>query len=149
MPRWKVKFLRRDVFCMSGTKDELARNWLIKAKRDLLSARELAEADIPLLDTAAFHCQQAAEKAIKAFLLFHDVRFEKTHDIEVLVLQAIDVDPDFGVCLETASILTPFAVEFRYPGDDVEPEADEYRDAFEAADSVYQFVLQKLPLVIL
>lgn len=73
---------------------------------------------------------------------------EKLDDIEVLVFQAIDVDPDFGGCLEAASILTPFSVEFRYPGDDVEPEADEYRSAFEAADSVYQFVLQKLPSVV-
>ena len=134
---------------MRGTKEELTRNWLVKAKHDLLSARELAEADIPLLDTAAYHCQQAAEKAIKAFLLFHDIRFVKTHDIEVLVLQAIDVDPDFEVGLEAANILTPFAVAFRYPGDDVEPKADEYRDAFEAADRVCQFVLQKLPAVIL
>ncbi|MBU4198545.1 MAG: HEPN domain-containing protein [Kiritimatiellae bacterium] len=133
---------------MSGTKEKLARNWLIKANRDLLSARELAEADIPLLDTAAYHCQQAAEKAIKAFLLFHDVRFEKTHDIEVLILQAIDINPDFRSCHEAASILTPFAVEFRYPGNDMEPEADEYGDAFEVAAGVYQFVLQKLPAVV-
>ncbi len=51
----------------------------------------------------------------------------------------------FWVCLEAASILAPFAVEFRYLDDDVEPEADEYRDAFEAADRVYQFILRKLP----
>ncbi len=43
---------------MSGAKEELTRNWLVKAKRDLLSAFELAEADFPLLDTAAYHCQQ-------------------------------------------------------------------------------------------
>ena len=77
---------------MSDAKDELTRSWLLKAQRDLLSAKELAEADFPLLDTAAYHCQQTAEKAIKAFLLYHDIRFEKTHDIEVLVLQAINIE---------------------------------------------------------
>ncbi len=84
---------------MCAAKEELTRSWLVKAKRDLLSAYELASADTPLLDTAAYHCQQAAEKAIKGFLLFHDVRFEKTHDIEVLVSQASEVDSSFIVCI--------------------------------------------------
>jgi hypothetical protein len=78
---------------MNGIKEELTRNWLIKAKRDLLSARQLAEGSVPLLDTAAYHCQQAAEKAIKAYLVYHDVRFEKTHDLDVLLSQAVEIDP--------------------------------------------------------
>jgi HEPN domain-containing protein len=53
---------------MSGTKEELVKSWFIKAYRDLLSAHELASAEMPLLDTAAYHCQQAAEKVIKGFL---------------------------------------------------------------------------------
>jgi hypothetical protein len=63
-------------FYMNGIKEELTRGWLIKANRDLLSARQLAEGELPLLDTAAYHCQQAAEKAIKGFLLYHDIRFD-------------------------------------------------------------------------
>jgi HEPN domain-containing protein len=113
---------------MCGAKEELTRSWLLKAKRDLLSAEELAGAETPLLDTAAYHCQQSAEKAIKGFLLFYDVRFEKTHDIEVLISQASEIDSSFFACIEAARILTPLAVEFRYPGDYVEPEADEYRE---------------------
>lgn len=133
---------------MNDPKAELTKSWLVKAKRDLLSAHELSSADCPLLDTAAYHCQQAAEKAIKAFLLFHDVRFEKTHDIEVLILQAKDVDPDFMIMIEAARILTPLAVEFRYPGDYVEPEVDEYNEAFATAENIFNFVLQKLPAVV-
>ena len=133
---------------MSVAKDELTKSRLVKAKRDLLSAEELAGADMPLLDTAAYHCQQAAEKAIKGFLLFSDVRFDKTHDIEVLISQACEVETSFCVLAEAGRILTPLAVEFRYPGDYVEPEADEYREAFESAVKVFQFVLQKLPPVV-
>lgn len=133
---------------MCDAKEELTKSWLLKAKRDLLSADELAGADLPLLDTAAYHCQQTAEKAIKGFLLFHDVRFEKTHDIEVLISQACEVDASFCVCVEAARILTPLAVEFRYPGDYVEPDADEYREAYEAAVKVYKLVVQKLPFVV-
>jgi HEPN domain-containing protein len=133
---------------MCGAKEDLTRSWLLKAKRDLLSADELACADTPLLDTAAYHCQQAAEKAIKGFLLYHDVRFEKTHDIEVLISQASEIDASFLVCIEAARILTPLAVEFRYPGEYVEPEIDEYREAYEASQTILRFVQQKLPMVV-
>lgn len=130
---------------MSAIKDELTRSWLIKAQHDLLSARQLAAAETPLLDTAAYHCQQAAEKAIKGFLLYHDTRFTKTHDIEVLVTQAMDVEPAFKQCLDAARVLTPLAVEFRYPGEFLEPEPEEFREAFSSAEEVYAFVVQLLP----
>lgn len=130
---------------MNDIKEELTRNWLNKAKRDLLSARQLAEGGVPLLDTAAYHCQQAAEKAIKAYLVFHDVRFEKTHDLDVLLSQADKIDPAFSVCRESGRVLTPLAVEFRYPGEFTEPEPDEYREAFTAAEWIYNFVVDHLP----
>ena len=131
---------------MSGTKEELVKSWFIKAHRDLLSAHELASAEQPLLDTAAYHCQQAAEKAVKDFLLFHNVRFEKSHDIVLLVWQAIDVDPSFSALIETARLLTPLAVEYRYPGDFVEPEPEEFQEAYSAAQTFFAFVLEKLPI---
>lgn len=130
---------------MSDNKAELVRSWLVKAYRDLISARELANGEISLLDTAAYHCQQAAEKAVKGYLLYHDIRFEKSHDIELLVSQAMNVDPAFRDCIEAARLLTPLAVEYRYPGDYVEPEQDEYLEAFESATLVYSFVLARLP----
>jgi hypothetical protein len=38
----------------------------------------------PLLDVAAFHCQQAAEKLLKGFLVHASVDFGKMHDLEKL-----------------------------------------------------------------
>ena len=131
---------------MNDIKAELTRSWLIKAFRDLLSANELSSAETPLLDTASYHCQQAAEKAVKGFLLFHDVRFEKSHDIVLLVTQAIVVDPDFADFLKYARILTPLAVEFRYPGDFIEPEPEEFQEAYLAASAMYEFIVSKLPI---
>lgn len=131
---------------MRGTREELVRSWLIKAHHDLRSAHELASVDIPLLDTAAYHCQQAAEKAVKGYLSYHDVRFEKSHDIVLLISQAVDIDPSFSGYLEAARLLTPLAVEFRYPGDSVEPEPEEFQEAYAAAKTLYDFVLGKLPL---
>lgn len=131
---------------MSGIKEELTRSWLTKAKRDLLSAERLSGTDVPLLDTAAYHCQQAAEKAIKAFLVYHDVRFGKTHDLDVLLSQAVEIDSAFSSCRDLGRVLTPLAVEFRYPGEFIEPEPDEYSEAFAAAVRICDFVGEHLPV---
>jgi HEPN domain-containing protein len=63
---------------MSPLLDEV-RVWLRKASGDLLSARILVEQSPLVLGPAAFHCQQAAEKALKAFLVWRSVPFEKVH----------------------------------------------------------------------
>ena len=47
---------------------ELARQWLAKAQNDLLNADNNLNAEQVPLDTVCFHCQQAAEKMLKAFL---------------------------------------------------------------------------------
>lgn len=52
---------------MDEAKHKLVRAWLVKAKNDLSSAYKLSEDPDCYLDTASYHCQQAAEKAIKAF----------------------------------------------------------------------------------
>jgi HEPN domain-containing protein len=66
-------------------KEELVKNWLDKAHIDLESAKRLASGPDPIFDTAVYHCQQAAEKAIKGWLVQNDQRFEKIHDLRVLV----------------------------------------------------------------
>ncbi len=50
---------------MDEGKRDFVRQWLRSAVRDLQSARLLAAAPNPILETALFHCQQAAEKAMK------------------------------------------------------------------------------------
>ncbi|MGD0090275.1 MAG: HEPN domain-containing protein [Planctomycetota bacterium] len=70
---------------MDKAKCEVAQQWLVKAAHDLGTARKAAADPDPYLDAAVFHCQQAAERAVKGFLLFHDVEFKKTHDMGELV----------------------------------------------------------------
>jgi HEPN domain-containing protein len=67
---------------------ELVRDWLTRASNDLRSSHALASLEDPLLDTAIYHCQQAAEKSVKAWLQSNDDPFPKTHDIEDLVERA-------------------------------------------------------------
>ena len=78
---------------MNEAKQAEIRKWLIKARHDLGSARRLMEGDEPYLDTAVYHCQQAAEKALKALLTYHDVPFEKTHDLTELLDLSAKAEP--------------------------------------------------------
>jgi HEPN domain-containing protein len=124
---------------------ELVRNWLIKAQHDLAAARKLSTDPDPYLDVAVYHCQQAAEKVIKGFLVFRDQPFEKTHDVEVLITLALRYDARFSEWLEAAVRVAPYATEFRYPSELLEPDPDEFEQAMEAASGLYDFVLSLLP----
>ncbi len=52
---------------MNEAKRQSVQSWLVKAQHDLASARILSSQTPPYLDTAVYHCQQAAEKAVKSF----------------------------------------------------------------------------------
>ena len=56
--------------------------WLRKAAYDLRAASHSLTASPPLLGDVVFHCQQAAEKALKGFLMWNNIPFRKTHSLE-------------------------------------------------------------------
>lgn len=130
---------------MNEAKRTEIKGWLIKSQHDLGSARRLMEGDEPYLDTAVYHCQQAAEKALKAFLTYHDIVFEKTHNLTALLELAIAVEPAFANWREVAEVLTPYAVRFRYPADVLEPEQGETEEALQHARSFVAYILGLLP----
>jgi HEPN domain-containing protein len=130
---------------MDEAKAHEIRQWLFKARHDLRSARRLFSDEPPILDTAAYHCQQAAEKALKAFLVLVEVQFSKIHLLLPLVEQCIDVDPDFAQLREAAETLTPFATVFRYPGDVLEPEPSDVLEGMVFAERVVEFVQARMP----
>jgi HEPN domain-containing protein len=130
---------------MNEPKRQLVQAWLTKARRDLMSARVLAAQAEPLLDTAVYHCQQAGEKAVKAFLTFQDCEFERIHDVERLVRLAISYETRFVEFVGEARLLTPYATFFRYPGVTAEPTESEFTQAAMAATDLYEFVLSVLP----
>ena len=98
----------------------------------------------PITDIAAFHCQQAVEKLLKAYLFWQGVDFEKTHDLRALVLLCADKDPAFTTLEPEAAPLTHYAVRFRYPGPP-DPTVDEVRHALAVVNEVRTFVLDRLP----
>ncbi len=118
--------------------------WLEKADHDRRTAAALIELSQPITDTAAFHCQQAVEKTLKAFLFWHGIDFEKTHDLRALTLRCAEQDPAFAALESRVSPLTPYAVRFRYPGPE-DPSVEEIKAALEVVEDARRFVLQRLP----
>ena len=101
---------------MPETERREAAAWLNKAGSDLRAAHVDMQASPPLIEDALFHRQQAAEKAMKAFLTAHGIPFRRVHDLDALAVDCEKIDPSLTQVLIPARDLTVFAWEFRYPG---------------------------------
>jgi len=122
---------------------ELAREWLAKADVDVSAAKALLATNAHF-DTVAFHAQQAAEKALKALLVSHQVEFPKTHDIKRLLVLCGSVDAALAEALRDAAGLTPYGVDYRYPGDYPAVSKPMAEGCLATADLVVTSVAQRL-----
>ncbi len=118
---------------------EHAKRWLEFSEDDLEVAVEAAR--IGKYGIAAYHCQQAVEKSIKAILILisDGPTTFKTHDIEKLLkgLLRLGVDPPPFVW--EATKLTDYAFSTRYPDDYVPVSKEEYEEAYEIAKKVLEW----------
>ena len=121
--------------------DDLIIKWVNIADRDLMAAEQGLRVYPVLSEIVCFHCQQAAEKYLKAYLVKHQVEFHKTHNIMSLINLCSTVDRLFKDKLLYADLLTDYAVEIRYPDEWYEPTIEEAKDAYRVACEVKQFVL--------
>jgi len=95
------------------------RKWIERAQNDLRAA-EICATELPA--TALFHCQQAAEKYLKAYLTWNQKVFQKTHELRELAAACALIDPILKSTLEPAETLSKYAWKFRYPGAPYEPD---------------------------
>ncbi len=105
--------------------------WIQIAEEDLAAAKKLASPPAPQWKTAVYHCQQAAEKAIKALLVLHGGALTKKlekHDIGLLLDKLSAYTMDLGDLDARAESLTDFASMYRYPNSEVEPLTQEIVD---------------------
>ncbi len=121
------------------------REWLRKAAGDLAAARHLLLGGDRLGPSAAFHAQQAAEKALKAVLVWHGREVPRTHDLAYLVDLIASEEPELADAVRRSVTLTPYGVEARYPGDLPEPSPTEVRTAVDLAEEIVRAVVRHLP----
>jgi HEPN domain-containing protein len=130
---------------MDKVKRILIQFWLKKSQRDLSAAQKLAP-ELP--DIAIYHCQQAAEKALKGFLILHDTEPGDTHNINTLVKLAAAFKPEFATVLKEAGYLSQYNQTYRYPmesTEDFNPTPGELNKAYRLASEVYKNVIDSMP----
>ena len=119
------------------------RAWLLRAAEDLAAAAALTAP--ATLRSALFHCQQAAEKSLKAFLTWHQRPFPRTHNLTVLSGFCAEVDASLDAAIAPSLALTRFAVAMRYPGEIEEPSVAEVREWRAVARTIFDAICSRLP----
>ena len=116
--------------------------WLKIVKEDLRVAKVLLEKEA--FSTSTYHCQQAAEKALKAYLVFKKQEVIKTHDLMNLVIVCCRLNRSFKVLHDAAENLNPFATKFRYPTEFDITDYVDTKSAIKQAQKIVDFVLKKI-----
>ncbi len=120
------------------------KEWIRFADMDVLSANHLNEIQYPKpLEIICYHCQQAAEKMLKALIIAHDGELQKTHDLGLLadILSEFVTFPEN--VLNSADELTPYGVKIRYP-QELNIKESHVTKALSNMKAVYDFVAEKI-----
>lgn len=119
---------------------DLARQWLAKARNDLLNADNNLKSEVVPYDTVCFHCQQAAEKLLKAYLVARGVQPPFTHDLLLLLEEVLLLCADAETLRDDLASLMPYAVQVRYPDELFIPTDEDAREARRAAQRVLEWL---------
>ena len=110
--------------------------WLRYAEEDLITAETfLSHPHVPPRQ-ACWHAQQSAEKALKAVLIFGQIDFPRTHDLNIL-RNLVPESWHLKTAHPDLSDLTRWAVEARYPEDMREATKADASEAVEQARAVW------------
>ena len=137
---WSGKSQERGSCCMStGWSSE----WLDFAYMDLSAAEHLLTMRPLPVEIICYHCEQAAEKFLKATLVQFDREPPKTHDLIQLCKLCCEVDTRFEQLADSCIELTPYGVQVRYPSN-LELDESDAVCALKECRLVQDFVCQKL-----
>ena len=122
-----------------------ATEWLRFSEMDLNSAEYLKSMIPQPMEIICYHCQQSAEKALKAFFVLHNNEVKKTHDLRFLCNECEKIDASFSKIEENSSRLTIYGVQSRYPFA-IEIETEDMELAIADAHSIFAFVKNAITL---
>lgn len=117
-------------------------HWVRYAKDDLKVAGLILEHG-QVLRAACFNAQQCAEKSVKAALVFLQIPFPKTHNVQLLC-ELLPEGWTLGEDPACFSGLSDWAVEPRYPSDVREATREEAEATVEQAREAYEMTLEDL-----
>ena len=116
-------------------------SWFRIANEDLMAARALLKVKF---STVTYHCQQAAEKVLKGYLVFKNQEILKSHDLTKLTDLCIDFDVEFEKIYNSVEFLNPFATKFRYPTEFEIPDLSDAEMAIKHAEIIINFVSKRI-----
>jgi len=90
-----------------------------------------------------YHCQQAVEKSLKAFLCVSGLEEPKTHELDELCRRCMDIDAAFSAFLADCADLKIYATNIRYPSR-IEVDDTHAKRALFQAKVIYHFVLEQV-----
>ena len=121
--------------------------WIKYAENDILTAETMKNISKPPMEIVCYHCQQAAEKILKAFLVLNDEPVTKTHDLVFLNSKCVKYDETFTEINKECIRLTNYGVNTRYPNimDIIESDMDvALKDALKLKIFVTEKIQDKL-----
>lgn len=118
------------------------KEWYDRAVVDLGVAKHLKKTYYPSpTEIICYHCQQAAEKAIKALIMYYGAEggIPKLHDLSFLLNQIKNKIMIEDRYYDYADTLSPYGVAVRYPNE-LFLEDRHAREAIQYADEILQWV---------
>ncbi len=93
----------------------IAREWFEYASRDISAAEFLMRMTPVPIEIICYHCQQSAEKSLKAFLAYNSEVIPRVHDLTFLLEKCAAIDKSLKDLHDEALDLSDYSVVVRYP----------------------------------
>ncbi len=131
---------------MNEIEKEYINQCLFRANEDIDVINALSDNQIELYtSTICFHCQQAVEKFLKAYLVYNRIEFPKTHDVDYLLNKCSSFEPKYFKDIDFKS-LTDFGVDIRYPDDFYIPTIIETEEYIQISLKIKHLVEKKIKI---
>ena len=132
---------------MNVDKKNKIKEWMSFASEDLYAAEHFFKTmEFPVYRLVGFNAQQSAEKYLKAYQIFHDIKIIKTHDLDILIGSLKEFDSEIDKFGNASMILTGFAIKFKYPDDFVDIKREDAEKSIEIASQIQKYITNKIAL---
>lgn len=128
---------------MKNNRFKLANEWAIKGQNDLAAAKIIYQEKGPS-DVICFHCHQAVEKYLKAYLIFKNVHFEKIHYLWKLAELCVVKNKDFLNFEDELKTLDAYYIESRYPPEVKSYSREECKKVLALSEKLTQFIIKNI-----
>jgi HEPN domain-containing protein len=115
----------------------IVKDWMTRAESNLYRARTERISDKILYEDLCYDCQQTAEKSLKGLLVSYDLEAPRTHNNGNLFRLLHNAGLFIPQPVLSASALTEYAVNTRYPGDYDPVSEEDHEKALDMAEKVY------------